>query len=636
MNDEVMGVVEEEDELVVGECSENTTTTNPTTPIVKHGVSFREAVMKSSQWFNEARKIMVNSNEWEEEDEDVSTHVHAIKFPKEKIRELRKPWSLTLIGKCLGLKVRTEFITSREKRKLWENLKEDIPPSLTPRLVMGDMNEVLSQNEKMGGRPVANSQGAHFSEWVDAAGLIDLGSNGPKFTWDNGREGIDLIRERLDRALSNAEWLRAYPNTQISSEDLSFLSNGVSVLEIRNALFSMAPIKCPGPDGIQHIFFQEHWNVLILSCITTPSISILWNGEITEEFTPSRGIRQGNPLSSYIFVLCLERLSLMIEHKFSLGLWSPIKIDKDINISHLFYADDVFLFAKASVDNVEVIKETLAEFGDKSGLYISPTKSKVIFPPKMSLALKSVILEVSNIKGAPSFDYAMDIGFNYRTFFNIEWEGWINYNLNQNTSWKTMFGVALWHIWKARNTAVFQLAMTHPITMFNRYMVDLVATIKTFQGQGKTANIQQEKARVAAGGVVRDSDGRWIFGKSWKTKARTPAEADLLAMRGGMQMVIDAGFHYTVLETDAKSLKATIEDVGKHGTHELAVNLNDMQELLNKGCDFQFSYVKRDANEVAHYLARMAMEMDDLMIIHGDPPHCAKEVYEIDLQNDAA
>lgn len=58
---------------------------------------------------------------------------------------------------------------------------------------------------------------------------------------------------------------------------------------------------------------------LIMCCITTPKISVLWNWEITDEFMPSRGIRQGDPLSSYIFVLCLDRLSMLIEDQVAKG-----------------------------------------------------------------------------------------------------------------------------------------------------------------------------------------------------------------------------------------------------------------------------------------------------------------------------
>ena len=54
----------------------------------------------------------------------------------------------------------------------------------------------------------------------------------------------------------------------------------------------------------------------IIECVTTARLSVLWNGEPTTQFKPSRGVRQGDPLSSYQFVLCLERLEHAIDEKF--------------------------------------------------------------------------------------------------------------------------------------------------------------------------------------------------------------------------------------------------------------------------------------------------------------------------------
>lgn len=122
---------------------------------------------------------------------------------------------------------------------------------------------------------------------------------------------------------------------------------------------------------------------LTMNIISTSAISVLWNGKITPDFFPSKGIRQGNPLSSYIFVLCMERLSHMIEDKVRYGSWKPLKITKDINISHLLYADDVFIFGKASTHNLSTILQTLHDFGFLSGLNINFQKSNIIFLAKM-------------------------------------------------------------------------------------------------------------------------------------------------------------------------------------------------------------------------------------------------------------
>jgi hypothetical protein len=49
-----------------------------------------------------------------------------------------------------------------------------------------------------------------------------------------------------------------------------------------------------------------------MNCVETASLSVLWNGQASDQFVPARGIRQGDLLSPYLFVLCLERLSKSI------------------------------------------------------------------------------------------------------------------------------------------------------------------------------------------------------------------------------------------------------------------------------------------------------------------------------------
>ncbi|KAL0013724.1 hypothetical protein SO802_000793 [Lithocarpus litseifolius] len=87
-----------------------------------------------------------------------------------------------------------------------------------------------------------------------------------------------------------------------------------------------------------------------MSCISTSSLSVLVNECALESFNPSRGIRQGDPLSPYLFIMCMEYLGCLIEEKCSKGLWCPLKASRgNIKISHLFFIDDLILFAKARV-----------------------------------------------------------------------------------------------------------------------------------------------------------------------------------------------------------------------------------------------------------------------------------------------
>lgn len=79
--------------------------------------------------------------------------------------------------------------------------------------------------------------------------------------------------------------------------------------------FSLTSLKFP----------QDHTN-LIMSCISTTSTSILINSSSTDFFRPTRGIKQGDPLSPYFFIIYMGILSRLIHHEIDCCKWDPIKI----------------------------------------------------------------------------------------------------------------------------------------------------------------------------------------------------------------------------------------------------------------------------------------------------------------------
>ena len=123
-----------------------------------------------------------------------------------------------------------------------------------------------------------------------------------------------------------------------------------------------------------------------MSCISSVSTSLLFNGGSLEPFRPSRGTRQGDPLSSYVFILCMEFLSQLIQEKCEAKVWCPVKASRSgPSLSHLFFANDLVLLAKANADNCNAIKEALYTFCRCSKQTVSDSKSRVYFSSNIDL-----------------------------------------------------------------------------------------------------------------------------------------------------------------------------------------------------------------------------------------------------------
>lgn len=72
--------------------------------------------------------------------------------------------------------------------------------------------------------------------------------------------------------------------------------------------------------------FGEHWISLIMKCVTTVSYSLLINGKPSEPIIPSRGIRQGDPLSPHLFLLCAECLGALLLRAEQVGHISGVPV----------------------------------------------------------------------------------------------------------------------------------------------------------------------------------------------------------------------------------------------------------------------------------------------------------------------
>jgi hypothetical protein len=120
----------------------------------------------------------------------------------------------------------------------------------------------------------------------------------------------------------------------------------------------------------------------IMKCVNTDSFSILINGQPSEYFKPQRGIKQGDPLSPYLFILCADVFSGMLTNAQNQSLINGIAITHDApKISHLFFADDSIIFCKANKAKAPQLKAIFEEYQRISGRKINMDKSEMTFSP---------------------------------------------------------------------------------------------------------------------------------------------------------------------------------------------------------------------------------------------------------------
>ncbi|GJT50638.1 ribonuclease H-like domain-containing protein [Tanacetum coccineum] len=116
----------------------------------------------------------------------------------------------------------------------------------------------------------------------------------------------------------------------------------------------------------------------IMACVTSTSFSLSINGDIHGYFKGKRGLRQGDPLSPYLFTLVMEVLNLILKRRvLDFDGFRYQKHCDELKIINVCFADDLFIFARSDVDSAKVIMDSLEEFKRVSGLVPSIPKSKL-------------------------------------------------------------------------------------------------------------------------------------------------------------------------------------------------------------------------------------------------------------------
>jgi hypothetical protein len=153
---------------------------------------------------------------------------------------------------------------------------------------------------------------------------------------------------------------------------------------------------------LDRLGLYEKWVSLVRECISSPSFSMLINGSPKGHFSASRGFRQGDPLSPFLFIIGIEVLSRLLTSAENSGFFKGFPLAPTCpRVSHMLFVDDLIIFARASVEDAKAIQVCLNSYQLCSGQLVNVKKSVIMFSKKVPRGMQRAIGQVSSLKSSP-------------------------------------------------------------------------------------------------------------------------------------------------------------------------------------------------------------------------------------------
>nr|GEX82634.1 RNA-directed DNA polymerase, eukaryota [Tanacetum cinerariifolium] len=218
-------------------------------------------------------------------------------------------------------------------------------------------------------------------------------------------------------------------------------------------------------DALKNFGFGSHWWDWIISCLKYSKGSVLVNGNPTSEFQFYKGLKQGGPVSPFLFILVMETLYLSFQNVVNAGLFKGVVLNNSLQLSHLFYADDAIFIVENSLvtsaaNNIGCMTLSLlfSYLGVNVGGHMSRIASWDVIINKVLSRLskwKMKVLSVGDLYA--SIAKWWDVNMPEFSSFKEWWEWFSNFRLSSKLKMlpEGVFYVAWWLTRNFRNKSIF-------------------------------------------------------------------------------------------------------------------------------------------------------------------------------------
>jgi hypothetical protein len=145
---------------------------------------------------------------------------------------------------------------------------------------------------------------------------------------------------------------------------------------------------------MERLNFCNPFIELVMKCVSTVTYRFKVNGQLSEPIIPGRGLRQGDPISPYLFLLCAEGFSGLLHQAENDGSIKGIRLAPTAPVvNHLLFADDSLLLMEASASSTLAVNALLHTYEESSGQIINREKSSVCFSPNTPRHVKEALMQ---------------------------------------------------------------------------------------------------------------------------------------------------------------------------------------------------------------------------------------------------